>query len=199
MPNVLLVQICKNTAGKRLLDMSCSRMSVDGAYSPAFDCSMSFTSPLASEYISKADSLLIAYRFADKSHVDSSLIKTTIDRTTVTKRRHVCLELLDTERNYLNILKAIVAVFEEPLRQMLKISEEQQKMSDIDAQKNNSPACLDKTEIDTIFGNVGPLVRVHEKIYAELVNLIETNWTENSQIGKVFVTHVSLDFYCDPS
>ena len=73
----------------------------------------------------------------------------------------MCLELLDTERNYLNILKAIMSVFAEPLRQLLA---EQQKMSDMDFQKNMTPVYLDKTEMDTIFGNVQPLVHVHEQI-----------------------------------
>lgn len=99
----------------------------------------------------------------------------------------MCLELLETERNYLNILKAIWTVFAEPLRKLLA--------NDMDPQ---TATYLDKTEMDTIFGNVPALVDVHEQIYGELADLIETNWKEESQIGKVFLKHVSSETICSP-
>lgn len=98
------------------------------------------------------------------------------------------MELLDTERNYLNILKVIMSVFADPLRKLLI-----EQQNEMDPQKNATITYLDKTELDTIFGNVPDLVRVHEKIYNELEDLIQSNWNEQSQIGKVFLKHVSRD------
>ena len=106
----------------------------------------------------------------------------------MTKRRQVCLELLETERNYLNILKAIISVFADPLKELLQ---DHLRTADTELKKS-SPAYLDKTELDTIFGNVPPLVQVHDSIHAELQELIDSNWHESNRIGRVFVTHVSL-------
>jgi hypothetical protein len=126
---------------------------------------------------------------AAKSQVDASLIKPAIDLNSITKRRRVCFELLDTERNYVNILNAIMSVFADPLRQHLA---EQVKAAESDPLKNITPAYLDKTELDVIFGKVPALVQVHQQIFKELENLIETKWEENCRIGKVFLKHVSL-------
>lgn len=81
----------------------------------------------------------------------------------------MCYELLDTEKNYFNILQAIVTVFQKPL-EMLNY--------------------LDATEMKHIFGNVQPLVDVHEQIYSQLQNLIEIDWREENTIASVFIEHV---------
>lgn len=92
----------------------------------------------------------------------------------MTKRLGVCKELLDTERNYLNILRAIEHVFHEPLT------------------KSDH---LDATELKIIFGNVTPLLEVHTLIYRELEELIENNWKETNEIGKVFLKYVSYQVF----
>lgn len=96
----------------------------------------------------------------------------------LTKRYGVCMELMTTERNYLNILKAIQKVFHEPL--IPKVDH------------------LDATELKIIFGNVPPLIEVHSLICQELEALIDINWNENNEIGKVFLRHVSfLQFFIE--
>lgn len=189
--NHVLMQGCKNSAEKKGVDLSSSRMSVDALWSPGLEYSMSFTSPLMScESPAVAVSRCLTTSPAVKSQVDSSFIKSAIDPATITKRRQVCLELLETERNYVNILKAIITVFAEPLRELL---DEHLKAAEAEPMKKNVPMYLDKTEMDTIFGNVRPLAQAHEKIVAELEDLIENNWHESNLIGKVFVKHVSLN------
>lgn len=85
---------------------------------------------------------------------------------------------MTTERNYLNILKAIQKVFHEPL--IPKVDH------------------LDATELKIIFGNVPPLIEVHSLICQELEALIDINWNENNEIGKVFLRHVSfLEFFIE--
>lgn len=96
--------------------------------------------------------------------------------------------MLDTERNYVNILNAIITVFAEPLRALL---DEHLEAVRADPMKKAAPMYLDKTEMDTIFGNVRPLAEAHEHIFRELQDLIENNWHESNLIGKVFVKHVS--------
>ena len=82
----------------------------------------------------------------------------------------MCYELLDTEKNYFNILQAVVNVFQKPLEML---------------------SYLDATEMKHIFGNVQPLVDVHEQIYSQLQNLIEISWREENTIATVFIEHVS--------
>lgn len=86
-------------------------------------------------------------------------------------RFRICYELLETEKNYVNILRAIVNVFQKPLERL---------------------NYLDATEMKHIFGNVQPLVDVHEQIYSSLQNLIELGWCEENTIASVFIEHVSI-------
>jgi hypothetical protein len=81
------------------------------------------------------------------------------------------MELLDTERNYLNYLLAIQKVFYEPLS----------KCDHLDSQ-----------ELKTIFGHFPPLLEVHSAICQNLEKLIDHDWKETNEIGKVFLPHVSL-------
>lgn len=135
--------------------------SVDGFLSPKMDYSISFTSPTIMTRSLLDNSILIS---------SSNIPKPAIDCVKATDRFRVCYELLDTEKNYVNILRAIVNVFQKPLERL---------------------NYLDATEMKHIFGNVQPLVDVHERIYSQLQNLIDIDWKEENSIATVFIEHVS--------
>lgn len=86
------------------------------------------------------------------------------------------MELLNTERNYRNVLRTIQNVFHKPL------------------EEGCSKPYLDPTEMKTIFGNVGPVLEVHETICSRLEILIEKDWKESNCIGQVFIDNVSMFF-----
>ncbi|RWS12216.1 Protein ECT2-like protein [Dinothrombium tinctorium] len=87
------------------------------------------------------------------------------------KRYDVCLELLQTERNYVDVLQTITNVFRKPLEEPCY-----------------GEYLLDATEIRIIFGNLDPIHEVHKKILNDIQNLID-NWKETSSIGNIFVKH----------
>ncbi|KAI1285925.1 Protein ECT2 [Halotydeus destructor] len=89
-----------------------------------------------------------------------------------TKRRYICHELLTTDRNYLNVLRTIVEVFQKPLETM------------------GATNHLDATEMKIIFGNLGPLIEIHEKLVEQLEKVVEHSWKENASIGQVFTDNV---------
>lgn len=140
------------------------RTSVDGFLSPKLDYSISFTSPT-----------ILTRSFLDSSILASStnIPKPQIDQVKASDRLKVCYELLETEKNYSNILNAIVNVFQKPLERL---------------------NYLDATEMKHIFGNVQPLLDVHEQIYSQLQNLIEIDWREENIIASVFIENVSALF-----
>lgn len=89
----------------------------------------------------------------------------------LSKRHRISIELLQTEKNYLDILCAIVNIFKLPLQEYSAKDE-----------------LLDATEVRIIFGNLQPIIEIHQKIYKELETLI-INWKENCPIGEVFLKH----------
>lgn len=97
------------------------------------------------------------------------------DLTKITARHRACLELLQTERNYVKILETIVTLFKVPL--------ENPEAQD---------PILPMTDVKIIFGNVTPIYDVHKRMLSELETMIETDWKETNCIGKVFVAH-SID------
>ena len=44
-------------------------------------------------------------------------------------------------------------------------------------------------EIKTIFGCLPPIIEVHEKVLSKVEKIIQ-NWSEDNEIGKVFLEHV---------
>uniref|UniRef100_A0A915J2I7 DH domain-containing protein n=1 Tax=Romanomermis culicivorax TaxID=13658 RepID=A0A915J2I7_ROMCU len=90
----------------------------------------------------------------------------------MSKRQQTCLELLQTENNYFQVLKTIVKLFKEPLERPDLIGGE----------------ILDITESRLIFGHIPPIFEVHSKINSDLASLI-MHWNENRCIGDVFVSH----------
>ena len=101
-------------------------------------------------------------------------IENNIDYKSFSKRRKICLELLDTEKNYLEILRVIVNIFYKPLEEPT----------------TDKQYLLDNTERKIIFGNLPPILEIHEGIYSDLERTIE-NWKENCSIGDVFIKYVS--------
>jgi len=81
-------------------------------------------------------------------------------------RQQVFAELVQTEENYVNILRTIVEVFKRPL-------EEDPKMT-----------LLNQTQMKIIFGGVPPILAVHEKMLADLSALLR-DWREPVCIGDV--------------
>lgn len=97
------------------------------------------------------------------------------DLSKITPRHRACLELLQTERNYVKILDTIVNLFKLPLENP----------------DTNDPV-LPATEVKIIFGNLTPIYETHKSLLNNLESLIENDWKETNCIGKVFVSH-SLD------
>lgn len=111
------------------------------------------------------------------SRPPSALNKATdnVDLSNITARHRACLELLQTERNYVRILQTIVDLFKVPLEN-----------------PDATDPILPATDVKIIFGNLPPIYEVHQRMLGNLENLIETDWKETNCIGKVFVTH-SID------
>lgn len=111
----------------------------------------------------------------DSAVNESRSIIESIDYKSFSKRRKICCELLETERNYKEILRVIVDIFYMPL----KAADKQ--------------FLLDETELKIIFGNLLPILAVHENIYNDLEKTMDS-WNENCSIGDVFIKHVSSCF-----
>ena len=92
-----------------------------------------------------------------------------------TARHQVALELLQTERNYVEILNTILKVFKMPLEQ------EDQRAGPI----------LAPEEIKTIFGSLPDILEVHHKIMIELEKML-SSWTEDKCIGDVIFQHADV-------
>lgn len=94
------------------------------------------------------------------------------DLSQITARHRICLELLQTERNYVRILETIVNLFKVPLEN-----------------PDTADPILPMTDVKIIFGNLTPIFEVHQKMLSNLVGLIESDYKETNCIGKVFVSH----------
>lgn len=72
-------------------------------------------------------------------------------RKNVTTRQQVVLELLETEKNYVEILRTIVSLFKNHLELM-----------------PDEEALLNNTELNLIFGKLPPIYETHVKILDEV-------------------------------
>ena len=97
-----------------------------------------------------------------------------VDPKQMTPRQHVFHELVQTETNYVNILKTILDVFKKPLEDPNLVGGE----------------LLNQTEMRIIFGNVPPIYEVHAAMLAEFQNAVQ-NWREDFSIGEVFLKHAN--------
>uniref|UniRef100_A0A1I7Y217 Protein ECT2 n=1 Tax=Steinernema glaseri TaxID=37863 RepID=A0A1I7Y217_9BILA len=102
------------------------------------------------------------------------LEKLTISPRRVDKRRMLCLEMLETEENYLRALNLMANEFKTPLEE-----------------RNADPAneVLTKSEMAQIFGKIPPLIQVHSNIARNLRTLIRHNWRNDNLIGKMWADH----------
>ena len=93
----------------------------------------------------------------------------------MTARQHIFQELVQTETNYINILKTILDVFKKPLEDPSLMQEQANQF-------------LNETEIKLIFGDVPPIYEVHAKMHQEFVAAIN-NWTEDFSVGEVYLRY----------
>lgn len=56
---------------------------------------------------------------------------------------------------------------------------------------NEKQYLLDNTERKIIFGNIPPILEIHEGIYSDLEKTME-RWDENCSIGNVFINYVCI-------
>ena len=87
----------------------------------------------------------------------------------VSKRQMVAKELLQTEKNYVSILKTIVNFKDE-----------------LENEAQTGGAVLDAAEVKLIFGHIGPIYDVHSNMVKELEKLVE-EWTEEASLGDVIL------------
>jgi len=106
-------------------------------------------------------------------------VQENVDYKSFSKRRKICLELLETEKNYLEILRVIVNIFYKPLEEPI--------ISNV-RDGTEKQYFLDNTERKIIFGNIPPILETHEGIYQDLEKTME-KWDENCSIGNVFIKY----------
>ncbi|XP_019767152.1 protein ECT2 isoform X2 [Dendroctonus ponderosae] len=92
-------------------------------------------------------------------------------RKNVTTRQQVVLELLETEKNYVEILRTIVSLFKNYLELM-----------------PDEEALLNNTELNLIFGKLPPIYETHVKILDELRWTI-AHWHEERSIGNIIIKY----------
>lgn len=145
------------------------RRSSTGAYNQSFS---NVLSPML-DYSRSPDSMSLKLE-KQVSHAQSlcQVVKEQPDLSKITPRHRACLELLQTERNYVRILDTIVNLFKLPLENP----------------DTNDPV-LPATEVKIIFGNLTPIYEIHKNLLSNLESLIEADWKETNCIGKVFVAH----------
>lgn len=105
--------------------------------------------------------------FSDLGSPEVSINK----KVPLTSRNQTCLELQQTEKNYVEVLRTIIKVFKEPL----------EKSGDL-----RGGALLPHEDIKTIFGTIPDLLEVHENLLSSVNKLID-NWNEEQLIGKTVV------------
>jgi len=93
----------------------------------------------------------------------------------ITPRQHVFHELVQTETNYVNILKTILDVFKKPLEDPNQAGGE----------------LLNATEMRIVFGNLPPIYDVHAAMLEEFQKALGSGWKEDFSIGDVFLKHAT--------
>lgn len=97
---------------------------------------------------------------------------TNLDLKSMSPRQRVFNELVQTETNFVNVLRSVLHVFKRPLE------EPDQKGGQL----------LNQTELKIIFGNLPPIYDVHMKMLAEF-NHAQKHWTEDFSIGAVYLKY----------
>jgi len=103
-----------------------------------------------------------------ESNFESPDVRQETPKKALTKRHQTCLELQQTERNYVDVLRTIIKIFKEP----------------IEASANQrGGALLAQEEIKTIFGAIPELLESHEKLLGA-VDICINNWSEEQLVGR---------------
>ncbi|XP_017481243.1 PREDICTED: protein ECT2-like [Rhagoletis zephyria] len=111
-------------------------------------------------------SLLLSPNY-DKSFDE---VNTTVDKADL-KKQAITQELYQTEMNYVTILKDVLKIFHEPLK------------------NPRTPGELpNEIELKTMFGGLPPIIEVHEQILRELEPVV-ANWKAENEVGKIFQKH----------
>ncbi|XP_050045914.1 protein ECT2-like isoform X1 [Dermacentor andersoni] len=95
------------------------------------------------------------------------------DMTRMSKRQQVCLELLQTETNYVAILHSILTLFKAPLEDPSSMAGE---------------PLLDSAEVRLIFGHLPPIYEVHRSLQLQLQAMLRT-WSDDHAVGEAVLAH----------
>ncbi|QQP40266.1 Protein ECT2like, partial [Caligus rogercresseyi] len=96
-----------------------------------------------------------------------------IDLSTMSPRQQVFTELVQTESNYVNILKTIIEVFKKPLEDPERVE----------------GTFLNPTETKIIFGNLPPILELHSQMLADFSALLSEWKDEASCIGDILLKY----------
>lgn len=95
------------------------------------------------------------------------------DLSRMSKRQQVCLELLQTETNYVAILHTILTLFKAPLE---------------DPGSGPGEPLLDSTEVRLIFGHLPAIYEVHRSLQQRLQGMLRA-WSEEHSVGEAVLAH----------
>lgn len=95
------------------------------------------------------------------------------DLSRMSKRQQVCLELLQTETNYVAILHTILTLFKAPLE---------------DPGSGPEEPLLDSTEVRLIFGHLPAIYEVHRSLQQRLQGMLRA-WSEDHSVGEAVLEH----------
>ncbi|XP_026285148.1 protein ECT2 isoform X2 [Frankliniella occidentalis] len=128
--------------------------------------------------ISDAGLLSLSSSFLDCSTVSEKLSTDEVEAATLkslsnlSPRQQVFHELVQTETNYVGILRTIMTLIKKPLEEF----------------SEGEGPLLDNTELKTIFGHLPPIYDLHAAMLQELIRA-NANWTETTSIGSIILRH----------
>ncbi|CAG9768830.1 unnamed protein product [Ceutorhynchus assimilis] len=138
-------------------------LSVSGSF---LDCT---ASPVSTTSTTKGNRRLSVK--AEKAIIDVSDAQKETPRKNLTARHQVFLELLQTESNYVEILRTIVTLFKNHLENM-----------------PDEEALLNNTELNLIFGKLPPIYETHLKMLDEF-RWTSAHWNEERSIGNIIIKY----------
>uniref|UniRef100_A0A023GGI2 Putative guanine nucleotide exchange factor pebble n=1 Tax=Amblyomma triste TaxID=251400 RepID=A0A023GGI2_AMBTT len=97
------------------------------------------------------------------------------DLSRMSKRQQVCMELLQTETNYVAILHTILTLFKDPLE-------------DPSNEVMRGEPLLDSAEVRLIFGHLPPIYDVHRSLQLRLQSMVRS-WSEDLSVGEAVLAH----------